>query len=253
MLSRPIDAPGEIQRAIELLVKNWQLALPTAIAALISTCLIFFFVAGTLAAITGTAVLGAGAGDAAKVAGAAALSSLLVTMAVIGPIIALASWLAHAAVIAASRGVWHGAPVDLGAAFSAALAKLGPLIVAGILLTLIFLVSLILPVIGFLAVAFFSIYTVPAIMLGNATGGSAIGESFRLAKDNAGPTFLLFFAIIIAYVVGTIVNSVLGHIPIVNFIAAFFVGGLVAAFAALASARFYEVLTGTATASAPSV
>jgi hypothetical protein len=52
---------------------------------------------------------------------------------------------------------------------------------------------------------------------------------------------------VIVAIIGQVVTSVVGHVPFLNFVAAFLIGGFTAAYSALVSARFYDVLGGRAT------
>jgi len=244
MVSRQIDATGELQRSLDLLVKNWMLAIPTAVAALLTTAVLFFFVLGSLAAVAGGAALaGAGHDSTGGAVGAAAIGSLFLTLLIALPLLILVSIVAYAAVVAESESVWKGNPPDLTSALQKATAKLPALIIAGLLIFCIILVSFIIPILGTLAAGFFLLYVIPAIMIGNDSGTSAIGTSFRLVRDNIGPSAIAFIAILVVSIIGQIIDSIVGHILFVNFIVAFVVGGFTAAYCALVSARFYDLLT----------
>ena len=56
MVSRPVDATGELQRSLDLLTKNWVLAIPSAVASLLFAVFVTFVV---LSALAGLGTLGA--------------------------------------------------------------------------------------------------------------------------------------------------------------------------------------------------
>ena len=100
-------------------------------------------------------------------------------------------------------------------------------------------------------IGLFCVYCIPYIMQGNQSGTGAIGASINLAKNNFGPTGLLFLAFVVVGIAAGIVNAILGIIPILGQILALAVGALLGAFAILAVQRFYALLTGAAAPSAP--
>jgi len=257
MLPRQIDAMTELQNAFKLLFNNWILALPTAISSLLFMVLFFFFVAAAIGSMVGAGALGGDHPTGAM----ALLSGFGVVGFVLFIVAALVALVANATVVAAAQDVWKGRGPDLGGAVGQAMGKLPHLIVAAIIIALLAIIPGLLAIffIGFLlliALGFFMMYVVPGIMVGGESGSSAIGASFRLAKENFGPSALAFVGIVVVVVAGQIVSTIFSHIIGLNFIVAFVVGGLASAYGALVSVRFYDLLKGgappaVATGSAP--
>ena len=253
MIKAPIDAPAELQRAASLLFKNWMLAIPTAAAALIISIIQVFFIASVFAtALMGGAVAGkAGAGIAAIMA---ALPLLFVFFVVA----VLLTLIAQAVVVHASEDVWEGRGVDLGRSFSVAVSRLVPLIGSLLLVILIMIipVALCAVVIGIplvLIALFFLMYVVPAIVLGNESATGSIGASYRIARENVGPSLFALLGILVAVIIGAIVDGLFGRAPaFAQVLVALVVGGFTSAYAALVAARFYTLLrTQTSLAAAP--
>lgn len=249
MAARPtIDSGTELQRAFDILVKNWLLALPTAIASLAA----LFFVAFLVASIAAS-VIGLGVGSEGRHLGLGAALFGAGTFAALGGFIAIVvlSMLAQAVVVHGAEEAWLGRPVDLVASFGVAVARLPALVVSGIAIMLIMLIPIALSVvlIGIplvIVAGFFLIYVLPAIVIGNESGIAAIGTSYRLAKDNFGPSAIAAIAIILSIALAQAINISLGHVPVIGWIAAFLVGGFSSAFGALVASRFYTLLTGMA-------
>lgn len=256
MVARPaFDSGTELQRAFDILVKNWILALPTAVASLASLFFVAFLVASLVAS-----VVGIGVGSEGRHLGLGAALFGAGTFAALGGFVAILilSTLAQAVVVHGAEEAWSGRPVDLAASFGVAIARLPALVVAGIAVMLIMLIPLALSfvVIGIplvMLAGFFLIYVLPAIVIGNEGGIAAIGTSFRLTKNNVGPSALAAIAMILAVGVAQVINVSLGHVPVIGWLAAFLVGGFSSAYAALVAARFYTLLIGTAQPSAQSV
>jgi hypothetical protein len=240
-VSPAISPADELQRAAEVLSKHWILAAPTAIASLIFSVVVIFVVLS----VVGTTMLGglvgghigaaAGAGTGLIVAGVCSVLGIALVI------------LAQAVVIHASEDAWQGRNPNLSASFGAVLGRLPDLAVATILMGLI-VVALCVTVIGIpfvLVASYFFIYVTPAVILGRESGTSALGTSFRLARSRVGESFIAFLGLIAASIVGVIANSLVSHIPLVNLVTAFAVGGLTSAYAALVQARFYDILRTT--------
>jgi hypothetical protein len=253
MVARPtIDSGTELQRAFDILVKNWILALPTAIASLAALFFVVFLVASLVAS-----AVGIGVGSEGRHLGLGAALFGAGTFAALGGFIALVvlSMLAQAVVVHGAEEAWLGRPVDLVASLGIAIARLPALIVSGLAIMLIMIVPIALSavLIGIplvVIVGFFLIYVLPAIVIGNESGISAIGTSFRLAKENFAPSAVAAIAIVLSLALGQAINVSLGHIPVIGWLAAFVVGGFSSAYGALVAARFYTLLTGSA---APSI
>jgi hypothetical protein len=253
-MAAQFDAMTELTGTFKLLFqkKNWMLAVPILVSLL---------VAGIVIAVAGMVAFGslmAGGGLAGAMAGGgesrgpmamfgllfSGLGLLFVIAVLAGIVIAV---FGYGWAYAAAEPLWKGGDPDIGGGFNKALAKLGSLVVlaliVGIVDALLFW-TVIVPILIF----FFCIYTIPYVMQTNQSGAGAIGASINLAKDNFGPTALLFVALIVVGIVAGIVNGILGLIPLLGQIIAIVVGALVGAYTILAVMRFYNLLTGSATA-----
>jgi hypothetical protein len=239
--SSPVD---QLQRAAEVLSKNWILALPTAIASLLFGVIL---VVGVLSMAAALFVGHAAAGGLGAVAGLGTGALIVAVLAIIGLLLLI---FAQAIVISASEDAWQGRPVNLGASLALAGARLPDLVVAFIISALIMIVPIALCFV-FIGVplvlvgAYFLMYVTPAVMIGRENGTGAVSTSFRIASQNVGPSLIAFAGIVGAAIVASIAEGITAHIPIVHFIVWFAVGGLTAAYAALLTARFYDMLRGS--------
>lgn len=249
MVSRPppqVDAVAELQNAFKVLFSNWILAVPTAVVSLLAAIFVVFMLAGVMASVMGASMLGGvrpGAVAALLGAGGLTLTCGLI-------ILVLLALLANATVVGAAEHVWHGEPPDLAGGFSKAMSKLGALF-------LLFIIAIVLSIIcGFLVIAaglgillglllaFFFMYTIPAIVVGNRGTMDALGESYRIAKSNLGPSVVAFLGIVVVSLIGQIIITLFHSIPFLHVIVQLVVGGLTAAYAALVAVRFYDLLSG---------
>lgn len=251
MIARQFDSVAEIQSAFNVLMKNYMIAAIPLIALVL--CIAVFGFAFVIAG--GTALLAGGLSG-----GLSDLSDN--PMALVPMITAAAGWFAIACLVAfviqfialgaassAAESAWQSGAADVSAGFARALGKVGDLILYGIVFCIIMAV-IGWTVLGALALFFLMLYTVPAIVVGGESAFAAMGTSWNMATKNAGPTFAAFIGIILAWIVVFIVDMVLGHIPILGWIVQLVLNALLGGFAALVVVRFYDLLRGTAMATA---
>jgi hypothetical protein len=254
------DAMAELQKSFQLLFqkKNWMLAVPILVGSLVAGIVVvigamvafgsMIFGGGAAAMLSGGGTEGRGAGGlmAALFSG---MGILFIVLCLVAIVVAV---LGYAWAYAAAEPLWKGGDPDIGGGFGKALAKLGSLAVLGIIFTVVFLLlgwTIIVP----LAAGLFCIYCIPYIMQGNESGTGAIGASINLAKNNLGPTAMLFLAFIVVGIAMGIVNAILGIIPFLGSLVGLAVGALGGAFGILAVMRWYALLTGAAAPSPPVV
>ena len=246
-----IDAIAELQNAFRVLFKNWVLAIPTAVVAVVAGILALVLLAGIMAVLTtGGLVAGSDPSAVLNALRAGAPSLLLFFV-----VVCLLSLLAVAVVMGGAERVWHGEPADLSHGLGKAAGKLPQLI--GLFVVEIILVAicgaltiiLIGPLLG-LVLVFFFMYTIPAIVVGNEGVFAALGTSWRLVRQNLGPSILAFIGIVVIQVIGAIINGLFSHAAILSLLVNLVVGGLTAAYSALVLVRFYDLLRG---AGAPAI
>jgi hypothetical protein len=242
MVEPRFSPADELQRTGELLLKDWKLALPTAVASLLVVGAIFVVIFGVIgAALAGGALGGAHGGLALGVG-----SGLLAVAALVPLGIAVLA-LAQAVVVAGSGEVYAGRPFDFSRSAALVRARAGDVLGAVALTSVGFAVFGLLSfaLIGVplvLALAYFTMYVQPAILIGGEGVRAAFATSYRLAKYSVGESVVALVGIIAAAIVGNVVNGLVVHIPLLNLVAGFAIGGLTSAFAALVGARFYLLL-----------
>lgn len=242
MVIRQINAVGELQAAAELLAARWTLALPTAVASFIVGLFIVAIVATVLVSALGAGALAGHPGGIAALLGAGALTAAAGFVGLV-----LIVGFAQAVVIAASEDAWQGRSPDFARAIGRALTKLPALIALFVLVLLLAVIPMMLSLVLIgvpllLALGFFLMFALPAVIVGDESATGAIASSFRLARANLAPALTAFVAIIVATAIGRIADAMFLHIPLIGLIVTFFVGGFTAAYSALVSVRFYDLL-----------
>jgi hypothetical protein len=245
MISRPTFSPAdELQRCAEMLGKHWILAVPPAVA----SALIVLVVFATILTLVGSVVAGAvlGGGHSASGAGMGFGFGALVGLGgVVLGFVALN--LTQAVTMHAAPDAFADRRPDLGASFQAVLPRLGDLSLAMLLSFALLIVPAVLCIvlIGIpllLVAVYFLIYVQAAVVLGGEDAFTALGSSIRIARTHVSHTVVLALGVIVVWILGSVANGVLVHIPIVNLVAGFAIGGFTSAYVAMATGRFYLVL-----------
>ena len=235
------EPASELQRGAELLVKHWILAVPTAVASLIFAVIVIFSVLSVIA----STVLGGATGGHIGTGLGFGTGVLVALVLIFAGMVAI--YVAQAMVIAAAPGVYEDRPPDLGAAFAVTLRRLPDLFVALVATFALALVPAILcfVLIGFpllLVLGYFLMYVPAAVVVGNEGGIEAISTSFRLTTQHLSESIIGWLGLIAALIAGYIANSIAIHLPLINLLAAFAIGGFTHAYAALITVRFYLAL-----------
>jgi hypothetical protein len=245
MISRPTFSPAdELQRCCEMLAKYWILAVPPAVASLLIVGVVF----ATIVTVVGSALAGGLLGGAHPAAGAGLGLGLGAVVGLGGMLLGFVALnIAQAVTMHASLDAYADRPPDLSASFRAILPRLGDLAVSMLATFLILLVPFVLcfVLVGIplvIVAIYFTIYVQAAVIIGGEDGITAIRTSIRLAREHVSQTVILALGVIAASIVGSFANTLVVHIPFVNLVAGFAIGGLTSAFVAMATARFYSVL-----------
>jgi len=242
-----------LQRAAELLSKHWTIALPSALASLALVAVVFF---GVITVVVGTLLGHAAAGHVGTGLGLG--TGLLVAGSAFG-VACIAVFVAHAIAVAAAPDVLADRQPDLAAALLTVLRRLPDLTVAFVACLLIAIVPLLLcfvfvgiPLI--LVLGYLLMYVPAAVIIGGEGGLSAIATSIRIGRTRFGESVIAWLGLFVANVIGVVVNGIAVHIPIVNLVVGFAVGGFITAYAALVMTDFYtELRSGAAPQAAPTL
>jgi len=247
----PAFSPAdELQRDAELLLKHWVLAIPTAVASLVMVLIVF------LSLLSALATTAAGYATGGHTGTAIGLGTGLLIGAGLFLVGSLGLYVAQAMVVAASPSVLADQPPNLGTALRVTLARLSDLSVAGICCFALAIVPLALCIvlIGFpllIVLGYLLMYVVPAVVVGGEGGIDAIKTSFRITTTRVGESLIGWLGMIRALVAGGIANTLVVHIPILNLIAGFAIGGFTSAYSALLGVSFYLGLKDAPAVQAP--
>jgi hypothetical protein len=227
-----------------MLFKYWVIAVPPALASVAIVLVVF----ATIVTLIGTALAGALLGGDHPSAGAGVgfgLGSILGLGGIVLGFVALN--VAQAVTMHASLDAFADRTPDLAASFRAIAPRLRELSISMFLsfVLLIVPIALCFVLVGIplvLVATYFLIYVQAAVVLGGERAIPAIATSARIATTHVGHTLILAIAVLAVTFGGSIANAALVHIPLLNILTGFAIGGLTSAFVAMATARFYTVL-----------
>lgn len=242
-MQSPSDVGNTFSRAWELLTANWIIIVPGIVVGIVAAIAIGLMTMSGMVVTAGAAALaGGGAGF-----GALMLSGLAV--AVIG---ALAFVITTAYTTGMADAAWRTGTATLADGSAALRARGSDIFIAGLLLLLLCIVAfaLMLPTlfISLLAFSLFFIYTFAAVIVGNASGPQALGESCRIALANFGATALVVVLLVVAAVVGGIIGGMFRNVALLGPIVQYVVQYVILAYATLVIVGEYIKVRGASPA-----
>jgi hypothetical protein len=214
------------------------------VASLLFAVFVVFVLFTVVAGLVGAGVLAANGGAGQPLGALVGLGSL--SLLLVLPLLLLLAFVANALTVVAAEDAWEGRAPDFGRAFGVVLRKLPDLLVAGIAIFLLAIVPAILSLVGIglvllLVLGYLTMYALPAIVLGGESGLGALSASYRLVRSDWGTSAIVYAVMLGVVLAGQIANALMIHLPLVNFVASFAIGGFTTAYTALIAARFYAL------------
>ena len=223
------DLVGHFKAGLDVLKRYPTLVIPPLAVQVAIFVLALVLVGG----VTGMAIMGGMAGGLAGLVAGGALLML------VGGLLSL---IASGVVVVMARDALAAREPAIGGALGVVTGRLGDVLIASILLTLIVGIGMVLFVIPGLVAAFFLVFTLPEVLLGNQGAVAALRRSAALVKDNIGPVVGLLIGGILAGVVAVVVSKVFSLVPIVGPLAAAVVHGALISYLTVVGVRIYQAL-----------
>jgi len=208
--------------------ENPILAVPSLVALLI-VALLNLLLMGSAMGVMGRP--GLGMGSLGAFAGTAVLS--------IGLSILL-SMLAGGMTVAMAHDALAGGSPSLGAGLAATQRRLGDLVVASILASVVLVVGFMLFFVPGLVAAFFLLFTLPAVMVGGVGGVASLGASVRLVSARLGETVILAVGLLVIGLVVGVVGMLFRFVPVLGFLVALILQAALAGYASAAIVAAYR-------------
>ncbi len=163
-----------------------------------------------------------------------------ITLMVIGSIVGL---LGHGMTVLMAHDALTGNAVSLREAWNRTSGRIVALLLASLLVGIIVSIGFVLLVIPGIVLAFFLMFTFVALMLNESNPLQAIGRSFQVVKQHFASVFVFFLVLIALGVLVSILNMVIGLIPVLGSILAVILGSVYATFVSVFVVAVFNALT----------
>lgn len=205
-----INIGETLTRPIDIIQKNPGILVPALLPAVISLLFAVFFAGGMMAGIGGfgPGMMGPGMGGSPL-----AIQGFFGIFAVFMIVIVLATLIAQGAIVSIAYSELKGINADYSRGINDAIAKIGPLIVAAIIIAVLVGIGFILLVIPGLIIGLLLMFAVQEIMISGKSAMDALSGSYNLVKANFGN--VLVYAVVLLVVVG-VASAIIGFIPVVG-------------------------------------
>jgi len=222
------------QKGWATLRENPVLIVPPLIAFLIVLVLNYLLIGSIAVGMMG-ATMGGSPGVRMGSIGAMAGTALLI----MGLSIVL-SMVAGGATVAMAHDALVGRATSLASGLAAAQRRLGDLVVASILASIVIMIGFMLFLVPGLIAAFFLLYTLPEVMLGGTSGTGALSTSVKLVSSHLGDSLILAVGLLVIGVLVGIVGMIFRFVPVLGALVSVILQAALAAYAAAVIVAAYR-------------
>ena len=228
-------------RAWELLARNWVIIVPGVVVGVV------------VGVISGVYDVLQAPDDTAGVAMSLTHGFAAFVSTVVIAIVAVAGYIVTQCYTAGMAGAaWARGTTSLADGAQAVNEDAGNVLMAGLGLLLLGIVAalLIIPTLGLSIAAFylFTLWTIPAAVIGNRRGFGALRESFTITKSRFGTTLIIGVLLALIQLLGRLVAHLFAFAPLLGPIVAAIISQIVVAYAMLVIVGEYLVLRPTVAA-----
>jgi hypothetical protein len=234
------DLPGHFRTAYQTVVRFPLLVAPPVVVGLLAFVLLFFIGGG--AAMMGAAMgamMGGGQGMAAG-----GVAGLLLGVLLFGLVMAFLGLLSSCVVVVMAPEALAGREPRLGDAVSAVMGRLGPVIGASALVTVIVTAGFFLFVLPGLVAVVLLIFTLPAVLLDGQGPVEGVKRSVALVRAYPGPVVGLVIGGILVLVAAGLASWIVGGVPLLGPLASFVLHSAAVSYLTVAGVGVYRALAG---------
>jgi hypothetical protein len=159
-----------------------------------------------------------------------------------GLVALLVNLLSSAVVVIMARDALAGREPSLRGALDLALDRLGAIVAASVLVTLIVVAGFFFLVLPGLVAGLLLVFTMPAVLLDGDDALAALRRSARVVAGNLGPVLGVAVGAVVLAVAFAVASSLLNVIPVLGALASFVLGGAFVAYLTVVGIRLYQSL-----------
>ena len=150
------------------------------------------------------------------------------------------SMVAGGATVAMAHDALVGRATSLASGLAAAQRRLGDLVVASILASIVIMIGFMLFLVPGLIAAFFLLYTLPEVMLGGTSGTGALSTSVKLVSSHLGDSLIVAVGLLVIGVLVGIVGMIFRFVPVLGALVSVILQAALAAYAAAVIVAAYR-------------
>lgn len=238
MASGADDVVGHFRLAYQTVVRFPVLIVPPLAVAVLGFLLLFFIGGG--AAVMGALMGGAMGGGHGAAAGG--IAGLVLGILVFGLVMGVLWLLSSGMVVVMARDALVGREPVLGDSFAAVVGRLGAVVVASGLVTVIMVVGFLFLVIPGVVAAICLMFTLPAVLLDGLGSVDGIRRSLAVVRAHVGPVVGLVVGSLLVLVGVSIGSWILSLVPFLGGLAAFVLHGAAVSYLTVVGVHFYQLL-----------
>lgn len=207
-----MDIVGILKESVDTVKNNFIIIIPTVIVSIIIAFLSILLIGGSIASM---AVIGGGKIDntAAMMEAASGLMGIALVLGLISMVLGTIS---HGVVIAMAKEAIDTGKTSINSGINSAIDKIGHLIIAAILVSIIVMIGGFLFVLPGLIATFLLMFTFVGIIVNNYSAIEAMKRSFEIVKTNLKDSVVLFLVVIVIGFLFAIASSIFNIIPILG-------------------------------------
>ena len=238
MVNGTDDIVGHFRRAYQIVVRFPLLIAPPLAVAVLGFLLLFFIGGG--ATVMGALMGGAMGGGQGAAAGG--IAGLVLGMLVFGLVMGVLWLLSSGMVVVMARDALGGREPVLGDAFAAVVGRLGAVVVASGLVTVIVAVGFLFLVIPGVVAAILLMFTLPAVLLDGLGAVDGMRRSVSVVRGHVGPVVGLVVGSLLVLVGVAIASWIVGLVPFLGSLASFVLHGAAVSYLTVVGVHFYQLL-----------
>jgi hypothetical protein len=240
------DLVGLFRSGAQALTRHPVLLVPPLAVHVLAFVLLLVVLGGTagMGALMGGLMGGMMGGQEGAVAGGVAglLGGMLLFGLLFGLAVGLLSLVASGVVVVMGRDALAGREPVLGDALGAVLGRLGAVVGASVLVTLVVGIGLLLLVLPGLVAMVFLMFALPAVLLDGQRAVEGLRRSVALVRANLGLALGFVVGAILAAVAAWIASAIVSVVPVLGHLAAAVVNGALISYLTVVGVGVYQAL-----------
>lgn len=232
------DVVGHFRLAYETILRFPVLIAPPILVGILGFALLFFIGGGAtlMGALMGGAV---GGGHGAAAGG---IAGLVLGVLVFGLVMSTLWLLSSSMVVLMARDALGAREPVLGNAFAVVMGRLGAVVVASGLVTVIVAVAFLFLIVPGIVAAVLLMFTLPAVLLDGLGAVDGMRRSVAIVRAHVGPVVGLVVGALLVLVGVAIASWTLGLVPFLGALASFALNGAAVSYLTVVGVHYYGML-----------